>query len=562
LIRGFIIFFFILSRGYAHSYHDERMTYARSVLDKGFKENDSATIAEGYYLLGKREVDKINFAEAYNYFFRALKINEAVRDYYNVGRIYLRLSNLERRSQNYEKSLDYVKDGIRAFSKTTRTEGLASGYIEAGQVFYGFAYQYSSVSPHPAYLDSALSYFHKAEKLFLEANKTKELAKISYQLGQIYTSKKDKKALFYFESALKTNESLQKDSTFFRIQVEIAGAWIALNNPARAKAALTEIEKMTDGFVPPDALEKYHLAYANYFKATNDWQNAMAHMENAMEFRRRRIESNRKDDLNLLRVQLETHQKDTELRVQQERINSKQKLISQQNIYMSVLLLFFILLVLLSYFLYKNYKKQKKLTERNELLIHEQNHRVKNNLQVISSMLNLQSGYIKDMAVQEALSESRTRINSMLLLHKQLYENGNVEFINIRELLTDLSSSIAQSFGVYTLRLNQKMEVENLKTDVATAIGLIFNELITNSFKYAFTDSSSTIEIRSKQEKNGIVTMEYHDFGQKDLTPIIENPKKSTFGLNLIEMILFQIDGKLTYCFQNGSVFTIQFKNI
>jgi two-component sensor histidine kinase len=538
------------------------MAYARGVLEKGLKENDSVTIAEGYYLLGKREMDRVNFAGAYDCFFKALKINEVLRDYYNLGRVYLRLSNLEMRSQNYEKSLDYVRDGILAFSKTTKTDGLVSGYLEAGSVFQNLAYQYSSISPHPAYLDSAISYFHKVENLLLKSNKRKEMANISYHLGKMYSSKKDKRAISYLESTLKARESQKMDSSSFRVQIQMAEAWIALNNPAGAKAILTEIEKMTDGFVPPDALEKYHLAYANYFKATNDWQNAMAHMENAMEFRRRRIESNRKDDLNLLRVQLETHQKDTELRVQQERINSKQKLINQQNIYMSVLLLFFILLVLLSYFLYKNYKKQKKLTERNEVLIHEQNHRVKNNLQVISSMLNLQSGYIKDMAVQEALSESRTRINSILLLHKQLYENGNVEFINIRELLTDLSSSIAQSFGVYTLRLNQKMEVENLKTDVATAIGLIFNELITNSFKYAFTDSSSTIEIRSKQEKNGIVTMEYHDFGQKDLTPIIENSKKSTFGLNLIEMILFQIDGKLTYCFQNGSVFTIQFKNI
>jgi two-component sensor histidine kinase len=539
------------------------MAYARSVLEKGLRENDSITIAEGYYILGKREADRINFTEAYNCFFRALKINEALSDYYNLGRVYLRLSNLERKSQNYERSLDYVNEAILAFSKAKKTEGLVSGYIEAGGVFHSLAYKGYPFTPNPAYLDSALSYFHKAEKLLLKSNRTHELATISYELGQIYALKKDEKALVYLEATLKEKESVKKDSSSsLRVKVKIAEALISLNNLSRAKAVLTSAQKLANESVPPDALEKYHLAYSNYFKAANDWKNAMFHMENAMEFRRKRTESSRKEDLNLLRIELEVHQKDTELQMQRERITNKQKLIHQQNIYMSVFLLFFVLLFFLSYFLYKNYTKQKKLTTKNELLIHEQNHRVKNNLQVISSMLNLQSGYIKDIRVQEALSESQTRINSMLLLHKQLYENGNIEIINVRELLMDLSSSIADSFGAYTFTLNQKMEVENLKTDVATAIGIIFNELITNSFKYAFMNNSSTIEISSKKDKAGIITMEYNDFGQKDLTQIIKNPKKTTFGLNLIEMILFQIDGKLSYRFQNGSVFTIQFKNV
>lgn len=509
-------------------------------------------------------MENIDNGEAYRYFLEALHINEALEDHYNSGKVYLRLSHLERNSMNFEKCLIYTRQAIQAFAKQPKRKGLAMGYMEAGIVFYDLVFEYP-LSVDPAYPDSALSYFHKAEKIFLMEDKTMEIARISYMQGKLYTLRRDPRAISYLYRSLNAWKQVGKDSAIFGNELSVAEAWLMLNKYEKFKEAIGVPEKRVKqgDFVTPHNLTRYHKIYADYYKSLGDWENALVHTEKGMAYREKVNESNRLDNVNLWRVKLEMHQKDAELQLRQERINSKQKRIEQQHIYMSVLSLFFILLIILSFSLYKNFRKQKKLSLKNEILIHEQNHRVKNNLQVISSLLNLQADYIGDVAVQKALTESQTRINSMLLLHKQLYENDNIENINMRELLMDLSSSIAHSFGVYTLQLNLSMEAEYLKTDVATAVGLIFNELITNSFKHVFTEAAPPrIEVIATPGKNDMITMKYLDFGDKDLTQIIAHPNKKTFGLNLVEMILIQINGKMGYSFQNGSVFTIQFKNI
>ena len=190
----------------------------------------------------------------------------------------------------------------------------------------------------------------------------------------------------------------------------------------------------------------------------------------------------------------------------------------------------------------------------------EQNHRVKNNLQVISSMLSLQHDYLGDELSKKVFSESRTRIDSMILLHRQLYENGNAELIDVEDFFYDVVNSVALSFGVGILKSNLSMEARFLKIDTATAIGVIINELAMNSFKHAFKGKTPSIEISSKQTK-GKVEIIYKDCGDTDLKEIFDNPDKKGFGLDLINMILFQINGHMQYNYFGGSIFTISFKN-
>ncbi|MCD8539531.1 MAG: sensor histidine kinase, partial [Leadbetterella sp.] len=246
---------------------------------------------------------------------------------------------------------------------------------------------------------------------------------------------------------------------------------------------------------------------------------------------------------------------------QKQEIESKQTLIGQQRLMVGLSVLFLLILAVLSYFLYKNYAKQKALSRKNSILMHEQNHRVKNNLQVISSMLSLQVDYLNDPESQKVFSESQTRIDCMVHLHRQLYENSGVEHINIRDLLHDVTRSVAFTFGFRDFEAELNLEVEFLKTDTATSIGLVFNELLINSFKYAFTGKKPMAAISSKQSGQHIKII-YRDFGQKDLTEIFKNPAQKSFGLNLVDMILFQINGTLDYSYNNGSVFTISFINI
>jgi two-component sensor histidine kinase len=124
----------------------------------------------------------------------------------------------------------------------------------------------------------------------------------------------------------------------------------------------------------------------------------------------------------------------------------------------------------------------------NEDLLRETHHRVKNNLQIISSMLHLQGRHIKDPAILEALRDSRNRVNSMALIHQSLYREEHLKGINIREYIQALSQSLMTSYKVDQQRIGIDTEVQSLLLDVDSAIpiGLITNELVTNAIKYAF----------------------------------------------------------------------------
>jgi two-component sensor histidine kinase len=564
-----VITYFPLFQIDSHSYLEDRFIYARAILDKGLKNNDSTQIAEGYYLLGKREMDKANFAESYKMFYHALKINDARKDNFNAGKVYLRLSNLERKSGNIKKAVAYIRDAISSFKKLpdnpkVPTQGakekeqrLASAYKEMGNIYFDHNYLQNNTN-----LDSALYYFLKAESHFIKYNKNSELYYLRQKIGEVYILKKDKRSIDYLENALLDMEKV--DSVVFRLHIAKAKAWRTLGNSSKAKEMIEEAETLVEkGFsLPIDALIEYHNVYASYYIDQGDLKNAMNHKDKVIAYFGIMSSADREGNMSLWRTQLQTHKKDLELNLQQEKISSKQKLISQQQLFIGILGLFFILLLSLMYYLNKSLKKQKILTLKNEILIQEQSHRVKNNLQVISSLLSLQADYLKDNILYNAFIESQTRINSMLILHRKLYENDNVELINITDFLLDIGTSVAHTFGVNNLTIREKINQQYLNTDLALSLGLIFNELIINSFKYVFVKEEPLIEIRLKEAENNTLTLSYKDFGKKDLSKIVNKKNKETFGLSLIEMILFQIDGSLNYKYEGGSCFIITFKNI
>ncbi|GAI89221.1 unnamed protein product, partial [marine sediment metagenome] len=151
-----------------------------------------------------------------------------------------------------------------------------------------------------------------------------------------------------------------------------------------------------------------------------------------------------------------------------------------------------------------------------EVLLREIHHRVKNNLQIISSLLNLQSRYIKDKQVLHVFQESQDRIKSMVLIHKKLYQSKDLARIDfaeyVRSLIADLFRSYKADYGLITLKTN----IDNVFLGIDTAIpcGLIINELISNSLKYAFPEGGQgEIRIELHPEKEGKFTLIVSDSG-------------------------------------------------
>lgn len=210
----------------------------------------------------------------------------------------------------------------------------------------------------------------------------------------------------------------------------------------------------------------------------------------------------------------------------------------------------------------KQYEKEitDSLKEK-EILLKEIHHRVKNNLQVISSILSLQCSYISDEGTLEVLQESRNRIRSMAIIHENLYQTTNFSSIDfagyIKNLVTNLRSLY---YNKHTqVVINYELEEVDLILDQAVPCGLIMNELITNALKYAVEPNKLTIITISVKVEGNTIYLRVSDNGKgMPEGMIIEN--NDSLGLQLVQTLVEQLDGSMEYNSNKGTNFLIKFE--
>lgn len=204
-------------------------------------------------------------------------------------------------------------------------------------------------------------------------------------------------------------------------------------------------------------------------------------------------------------------------------------------------------------------KLQASLHEK-ETLLKEIHHRVKNNLQVISSLLNLQSNSIESRETRELVRESQNRVRSMALIHEKLYQSENLAEINFAEYLRNLTRDLFRSYGAGGVTL--KLQTEEIRLDVDTAVpcGLIVTELVSNALKYAFPHGKGgDLHISFAQVSRDRLALTVTDNGvglPKEIDP--KNPK--TLGLQLVGMLVNQLHGTLDVVADGGTTFMVTFE--
>ncbi len=205
-------------------------------------------------------------------------------------------------------------------------------------------------------------------------------------------------------------------------------------------------------------------------------------------------------------------------------------------------------------------KIKQSLKEKNTL-IKEVHHRVKNNLQIISSLLNLQSNYFNDDRLKSLFKESQNRIKTLALVHEKLYKSDNVEYVNLVDYITSIVDLLSYSYDKEFVDVNYQFDHENLeKFSIEKAIpcGLIINEIISNAFKYAFQKKlSGKLEV-SITKKDNVFIMVISDNGI-GLPDNIDVYNSKTLGLELIHSLIEQLDGSIKISSANGARYDITF---
>jgi two-component sensor histidine kinase len=246
---------------------------------------------------------------------------------------------------------------------------------------------------------------------------------------------------------------------------------------------------------------------------------------------------------------------------------------------------YFLLLVLLTLFIYWLVQYRTKLTKlKNKKLEHyvsirtdeiykqkqeieylfkEVHHRVKNNLQVINSLLNLQKHYIEDKKMLEIFKDCQNRIYTMSVIHEKLYENNALSSINFNDYIKNLIKQLVNTYQLdFIVKYHIEVNVDKIDLDTMIPVGLLINEIISNSLKYAFSSNDSNNVITFKMEKNqsGSYTIIIGDNGIGSKIGL--NEDHNTFGLELIKTLTEQLHGTIKQLPDKGTMYEIIFSPV
>ena len=216
--------------------------------------------------------------------------------------------------------------------------------------------------------------------------------------------------------------------------------------------------------------------------------------------------------------------------------------------------------------------KLKKSLEEKEILLKEIHHRVKNNLQIISSLLNLQSRYINDEEMLDIYKESQNRVKSMAIIHEKLYQSEDLARIDFGDYVRSLVLDLFNSYGVDKSSTELDIKIEDILLDINTAIpcGLIVNELVTNSIKHGFPSNRSLVTDESSEvnkiavsiiKEDNFYNMSVYDNGigfPKDL----DFQNTDSLGMQLVISLTSQLRGTVELERDNGTLFRIIFKEL
>jgi len=537
----------------ASLYFEKAMT---GYVAKGDKTGEASAWFKKSYI--SRYEGKLEESLAYN--LKALAIMEALKDERGISRAYEEISHDLYEQNKGDEALAYAKKSI----------ALAEKIGDKGQLLYSLGAA-GAASFKTKDFKAAYQFMDKKVTLAKEMGfPPGELAPFYNERGNaLKLLERYPEALDDYNLALAYSKKTEMAGVTLSVEANIGDIYMRMGKYAEALpyklSAIEGFEKI--GF--KNNLPENYLHTSIIYEKLGDYKSSLAYHKK-YQLENDSLVSIEKDQMmSSLLTKYETAEKDSRLAVQDAQI-------SRQNTMQWAISGIALLLGLILFLLYRNFRqKQKSNTElratndllekknkENELLLKEIHHRVKNNLQTISSLLNLQSAGITDANALEAVQESQSRVRSMGLIHQKLYQGDQLATVEMKDYFKTMGETLFYAFGMkeQQVALNVNMEEVGLDVDTAIPVGLIVNELVTNALKYAFPEGRhGTVEISLQAQDDNTLTLRIKDDGV-GLHPTQNQSKDNGFGTRLVQLLTLQLDGQLQESAKDGVETVIRFK--
>lgn len=540
-----------------HGFHgkygkDSVVYYDLKSLEQYKIQGDSLSVGSTYLLMSTDYLNIGNMEEALKATFSALPIFEALGQVNGVSKAYRSLANIYVVQNNFDDAIKYAKRAKEGLSETEEyysiclsSMALINAYLGKEEYENAEREAAEALAIHAAHLPNDFGV--KVRVLGAKSKASLGLNKLDQALAEAQET---------YNIVLPMNE---KAAQSFR-----GGIGDVLMEKKQFKEAITEYLAVISYF-DWDGIEYVEAPFSKLvtcYKEIGDYKNALIYKEKLtdvqLNLKNQEVENLESEAV----IKYETGKKDQAIAAQEIEIAQKNKIQILGGIVLASLMGFLSLL-------FWSFRKNKKFTaelsvknRENEFLVKEIHHRVKNNLQILSSLLSLQSHHITDEKAADAIKEGRNRVESMGLIHQRLYSGDEMTVINLNDYVDDLCEHLSESFILEEQNIEIRSDIEITKVDVETAIplGLVINELITNSIKYAFEGrDSGLISVRIWQNQNQQMCLSVTDDGNGKSTINADPKRNSNFGSDLVKVLIKKLKGRLTESSENGWATMITF---
>lgn len=571
---------------------DGRYKEALAALNKSmalYRNSDKLNLQRLYSALGNINAKLGNHEKALEYNLLGIKTAEIMRDttlmvsklLNNVGNTYMSISNFRQALDYYRRGLHEAKKkkAINSIILLTSNLALTLRFLNRSEEAYNLLLETQRIY-HPVDVIDRAS-INRVSLIVLMSLKNYGAAKNycdtliklepllnSHDLHRVSILR----AIGAYFLAVKNYRNAQEYTTKFQHMATSRGDSTSLLYAAALQYKIDSAQG--DHINEIKNYRKYISLRDRMFNETKAWQIAQLDIAYQTETKDQQIKA-KESNINMLKKQ-----------AQLQAINIKQKETTQRLIIAGIILL--ALLLALGYNRYRlkqrvNVQLQQQQAEINqknlsltnlidekdnlidekEWLMKEIHHRVKNNLQIVISLLNTQSSFLKDDLAYRAIRESQHRMQSISLIHQKLYQSDNLSLVDMPAYISDLVQYLISSFDIAG-RIDFDLNIAPIQLDVnkSVPLGLILNESITNSIKYAFPDQRpGKIMIRLSELEPAKYELMINDDGIGP--PLsIDIAKSKTLGLNLMRGLAKQLSGTISFETDHGMTIHLSFNNI
>ncbi|WP_185154229.1 tetratricopeptide repeat protein [Fulvivirga sp. M361] len=532
---------------------DSAAYYYKQALQIRRDSKDTAKVASSLNNLGVMFMSLEEYKVATDHYIEAMRVREQLYDSLGVAITKFNLGLICKKQGNYPKAISYYMEAKEVFEHFGKSNYLETSLLNLGSI-------YNTIGD----FEKGVFYNLKLVRLAEERASQRNLAKAYVNLGNAYQGSGQLDSGLYY---------VKKGLTFFQLEKDTLNISHSLLSIAQLyfdkkdfNNAITYSEKVDDyskNLNNNELMISNQLLIAQAYASKGRYRQAYDAMKQSFEQKDSLLNTSLNETITELTLKYETEQKEKEiatLKIENQQAEiEQQRSVNQRNVFIFIAGLLILGTVLL-YLLLKAKSRANAVILQSladkETLLKEIHHRVKNNLQVISSLLSLQSRFMDDDGARKAVNEGQNRVKSMALIHQKLYQHDNLSGVEALDYIQNLAGSLRAAYGIDGDRVAVDLDVDELNIDVDTIIpiGLILNELISNSFKHAFPDGRKgqiCIGLKSVEGKLKL-TVKDDGIGNSDIKQNTE-----TFGLRMITSLSRKLDATIATDHEHGTATTL-----